>query len=52
MGQNRQVLLQQVGPALTHMAQLRKLARRRQRHSRENHLTLLQSQALTLAQPS
>ena len=51
MGQNRQFMLQQVGPAHIHMAQPRKLARRRQRHSKGNHLTLLQSPALSLAQP-
>ena len=50
MGHNRQFLLQQVEPAHTGMAQPRRLARRCQCHSKGNHLTLLQSQALSLAQ--
>ena len=50
MGHNRQLPLQQVEPAHTHMAQPRRLARRRQRHSKGSHLTRLQSQALSPAQ--
>ena len=52
MGQNRQFLLQQVEPAHIHMAQPSKLACTRQRRSEGNHLTVLQFQALSLAQPA